>query len=216
MPGADRKNGLRHAAYGVAFAAFLAIGPAPAQAISVPITFEFDDGIEGEFGTVEVVEDGSGGLDFEITLGSDLGPDADLHYFYFNLVSDIPDLSISSTDNVVTEYTLESDPSVRGGAGSAFDYAVFFGNGAGRKGNGNLAFASFTLFSGSGAPLSLGDLFEMSSTAQGLEANFALHVQSTDTGANSETVGAVIPEPTTFALFTLGLLGLAFAGRRAV
>jgi hypothetical protein len=203
---------LRCAAYGFALAALLAFAPAPARALSVPITFEFDDGIEGDYGTIEVEEDGSGGLSFEITLGPDLGPDADLHYFYFNLLSDIPDLALTSDDVVATEYALIGDSRVRGGAGSGFDYAVFFGNGAGGKGNGNLGDASFTLSSEAG--IDLGDLFELSSTSQGLEAHFAVHVQSTSTGANSETVGAVIPEPTTSALLGLGLLGLAFSGRR--
>jgi hypothetical protein len=207
-------HGLRWAAYAVALAALLAFAPAPAEALTLPITFEFDDGIEGDYGTISVEEDGAGGLSFEITLGPDLGPDADLHYFYFNLQDTLSDLVISSTDPVATAYSLSADPSVQGGAGSDFDYAVFFGNGAGPNGNGNLAHATFTISSPSTA-LSLGDLSDLSSTSQGLESNFALHVQSTSTRANSETVGAVIPEPTTAALLALGLAGVAWVGRRS-
>lgn len=204
----------RVAGFAFGLAVLLAFA-APVQALTVPFTFEFDDGVEGDFGSVRVEEDGSGGLFFEIALGEDLGPNADLHYFYFNLVPDIVDLAITSDDSVVTDYTLSEDPSVRGGAGSSFEYEVFFGNGAGPKGNGNLAFATFTILSESGISLTLDDLFELSSTSQDLESHFAAHVQSTSTRDDSETIGAIIPEPMTSALLAVGLLGLAAAGRRS-
>lgn len=206
-----------HAARGVicALTLFAGVGllPHPAHALTLPLTFEFDDGTQGDYGSVRVEENGSGGIFFEITLGPDLGPNADLHYFYFNWVGSLPDLAITSDDGVQTAYSLESDLSVRGGAGSSFDYSVFFGNGAGPPGNGTLQTASFTLVSSS-TDLSLADLFEPSSTSQGLEANFAAHVQSTSTPAHSETVGAVVPEPATFALLACGLFGLTAAGCR--
>lgn len=198
----------------LALVAGLGLLPDPARALTLPITFEFDDGVEGDYGTIVIEEDGSGGIFFEVSLGPDLGPDADLHYFYFNLIPDVPDLVISSGDPVATAYGLSAGSSVRGGAGSSFDYAVFFGNGAGPRGNGTLQTATFTLSSSSTA-LSLADFVELSSTSQGLESNFAVHVQSTSTRAGSETVGAVIPEPSTVALLACGLLGLAAAGRRS-
>jgi hypothetical protein len=194
--------------------ACLGLLPDPAQALTLPLTFEFDDGVEGDYGTVVIEEDGAGGIFFEVSLGPDLGPDADLHYFYFNLSSNVPDLVISSDDPVATVYGLAAGSSVRGGAGSSFDYAVFFGNGAGPPGNGTLQTATFTLSSTS-TDLSLADFFELSSTSQGLESNFAAHVQSTSTRAGSETVGAVVPEPTTLGMMVCGLLGLAAAGRRS-
>jgi hypothetical protein len=206
-------HGARAAICALALLAGVGSLPRPAHALTLPLTFEFDAGLQGDYGSVRIEENGSGGIFFEITLGPDLGPNADLHYFYFNLLGSLPDLAITSDDAVQTAYRLESDPSVRGGAGSSFDYSVFFGNGAGPPGNGTLQTASFTLFSSSTA-LSLADLFELSSTSQGLEANFAAHVQSTSTPANSETIGAVVPEPASFALLACGLFGLAAAGRR--
>ncbi len=203
----------RVAACALAWAACAVLPSAPAEALTVPLSFELDAGVEGDFGSIRIEEDGSGGLFFEITLGPDLGPDVDLHYFYFNI--DAPDLAIASGNPVNTAYRLEANLTVRGGAGSSFDYSVFFGNGAGPPGNGTLQTASFTLFSSS-VDLSLADLAELSNTSQGLESNFAVHVQSTSTPANSETVGAIIPEPTSFALLACGLFGLAAGGQRRV
>ena len=189
--------------------ALVFLAPALASALSIPLDVEFDDAVSGDFASVTVTEDG-GELRFEIAIGpgSDLGGEADLHEFYFNLTGSFSGLSISSDDpqHPRGEYALASDPSVRGGAGSSFDFGVNFGNGGGPPGNGTLQTASFTL--GAAQPLSIADLFETSTAAGGeVTVHFAAHFQNTSfaNGSDSETVGGVIPEPGTGALLGLGL-----------
>jgi len=211
-----RRHRLRLASLAAGFGAMVALAN-PAQAITVPLTFEFDNGDEGDFGSVRITENGSGGLFFEVQAGPDLGPEPDLHYFYFNLTTVVDDLAIQSDDDVFTAYSLDGGFPVRGGAGSRFDYSVFFGNGGGKKGNGTLELATFTVFSESGTPLSLQELAELSQTAEGIETFFAVHVQNTGPwGGGSETIGGdtIVPEPTTLGLMAAGLTALAYLGRR--
>jgi hypothetical protein len=186
---------------------------APAGAVSFPLSVEFDDGLVGNYGSVDVVESG-GDLLFTVTVAPSLGADRDLHELYFNLADGFTSLAISSTDVVNTAYVLSANPSVAGGAGSSFDFGVNFGNGAGGPGNGRVTTATFTL--SAAEALSIADLQIVSSTSQGIESIFAVHVQSTSlvSGVTSETVGAAIPEPTTAALLLAGLSGLAALGRR--
>ena len=195
------------------------ITPVCASALSFGFEVELDGPTGGNFATLSITEH-DGALDFEIALAidSDLGDEADLHAFYFNLIGDFGALEIESTDphHPKSPYTLRSEPSVLGGAGSSFDYGVLFGNGAGPRGNGTLQYASFTI--SADQPLSIEDLFELS-TAQGgeVEIFFAAHFQSTDFGygSDSETVGVVIvPEPATGALLACGLSVLAVSGNR--
>lgn len=192
---------------GFAIAAAL-FSAAAASAISFPLNVEFDEAITGNFGNVEVTEVTGGDLFFEITLTGELGPNADLHEFYFNLPTAVAGLTLSSTDVVNTPYDLDFDPSVSGGAGSSFVWGVNLGNGAGPNGNGVLQTVTFTL--SANGDLSENDLLISSSTNDGIEVFVAAHVQGTElTRRGSETVGSAVPEPTTFLL---GALGLAFAG----
>lgn len=179
---------------------------APIAATSFPLNVEFDDGIVGTFGNVEVTEQVGGDLLFQITLDTtELGAGADLHELYINLADTITGVSITSSDVVNTAYELEADPSVAGGAGSSFAYGVNFGDGAGASGNGVLQTASFLLAADS--DLTVDDLLISSSTSDGIEVFLAAHVQGTDL----ETVGNSVPEPTTFLL---GALALAVAALR--
>ena len=192
-------------------AGFLA-APA-AHALTFDLNVEFDDALTGSFGTVEVTEVAGGDLFFEITLDtSELGAEADLHEFYFNL-PDVSGLSITSTDTVTTPYDLDFDPSVSGNAGSSFVWAVNLGSGAGPSGNGVLQTATFTL--SADTDLSENDLLISSATNDGVTVYVAAHIQGTElTNDGSETVGSAVPEPTTLMLGVLGLAGAALARRR--
>ena len=194
--------------------ALATFGAAPAGAIQFTLDTEFDTGFVGPHATVDVTES-AGGLDFVVSLaGTDLGPDADLHEFYFNLAGDPTNVTLSSSQVVQTAFSLDADPPVTGGAGASFDYGVNFGDGAGPPGNGVLTTASFRITADQ--PLTLASLQVLSQTNGGILAHAALHVQGTSllTGASSETVGGVIPEPGTLLLLGTGFAGLAIQGRR--
>jgi hypothetical protein len=206
----------RYSSWRLAWALAPALGLAgAAQATTFTLDVEFDNETIGTYGTVEVTEIAGGDLMFEISVDpSALGAGADLHEFYFNLPSAITGVSISSTDTVNTAYQLLTDPPPAGGAGSSFAYGVNFGNGAGPAGNDVLQDASFVLAADS--DLAIADLLIASSVHNGaLQVYFAAHVQGTSLpGADSETVGTLVPEPGTLTLGALGLLGLAAAARR--
>ena len=197
--------------------ALASIAAAPAGALTTTLDTELDDGLMGSYATVEIVEN-AGSLDFTITLDSSLGSDADLHAFFFNIAdADITGLAITTSDTPQTPYTLTSSPSVKGGAGSSFDYGVSFGNGAGPPGNGTLQTAQFTL--SADQPLALVDLDELSSASGGtIDLHFVAHVQSTSLvrGSSSEAVGgtADLPEPSAGVLLGLALAGLSWRERR--
>jgi hypothetical protein len=195
-------------------AALVALAAAPAQALQFTLGHEFDTGLTGPHATVDVTESG-GGLDFVVSLaGSDLGGGADLHIFYFSLAGDPTNVALSSSQMVTTAFSLTENPSGAGNAGTDFEYGVEFGNGAGPPGNGVLKTASFRITADQ--PLTLASLDVLTQTNQGILANVALHVQGTSlvSGADSETVGGVVPEPGTVLLLGAGLTGLAVRGRR--
>ena len=201
-------------------AASLALGAtmafaSPSSALTVTLDIELDAGTLGNHASLTITEV-AGDLDFSLSLaGTDLGPNADLHEFYFNLVGTPTGVAISNTNAPATAYTLLTNPSVLGGAGAAFEYGVNFGDGASvMTGNGELKLATFRI--SADQALTIASLGQTSSTSQNIVLNFAAHVQSTSftIDDDSETVGGVIPEPTTALLLSAGLLGLAFAGRR--
>lgn len=199
----------RGLALGVLCAA-LALPAASAHALAFTLDVELDDGLIGAYADVSVVEEDMG-LRFEIALRDALGPGADLHSFYFNLVDGVPDLQIQSDDPVNTAYVLSQAPPVAGGAGSSFDWGVHFGNGAGPPGNGVLQSASFRIEPvDSGLTLALDALLNADpSLAAGgtILVDAVAHVQGTSlvAGSSSEAVGGMVPEPSTGLMLALGL-----------
>ena len=183
-----------------------------ATALSFVLSSEFD-GVEPDlaYATVTVTQNGDD-LDFSVMLNDLLGPGEDAHELYFNLIGTFTGLSITSSNAPNTAYSLDISPSVAGGAGSSFDFGVNFGNGAGPAGNGALELATFTL--SADQALSPLDLLESSFANGGIEAQMALHIQGTDTPPESETVGGVVPEPSTALLLAGSLVGLGLRGRR--
>ncbi len=210
-------SGLLTAAVGVA--ALMLVSSA--QAVSIPLVVEFDDGTLDDYGTVDVVEDGLGDLDFTITLNTAaglLGANADLREFYFNLVGAFTGLSIFDDNAPDTPYTLLGpNPPIAGGAGSAFDWGVSFDNGSSSNGNGILQFATFTLSADQALVLTdLNEFSNCSTTCQ--DVLVAAHIQGTQP-FGSETVGGgppgfVLPEPGTALLLGLGIAGLVASSRR--
>ena len=207
------------AAIGLGMLAALAAGAASAASTSAKLGVELGPQKTGSYGTVHVEEVG-GALEFRVELASSLGKNADLHEFYFNLNCDVSGLRLvrSRCDggSCETAFDLGSGGSTHGGAGARFDYSVDFGDGGSKKGNGNLQVASFRLEAD--APLGLLPTpFDASFTSRDLSVIFAAHVPGSQGVA--ATIGAtsavVIPEPATAALFGVGMLGIAWAGRRA-
>jgi hypothetical protein len=188
--------------------------PFAANAITIPLDIELDTGLTGDFVSVEIVANGADALDFIITIDTDLlGAGADLNELYFNIddaLADPDGLGIELTNAPVTAYRLTTARSVRGGAGSSFDFSINFGAGAGAHGNGVLQVASFTL-----TGLTLESLVESSFASGGsIEIGLAAHVQGTSLypGATSETLGGnfpSVPEPATGTMTLFGLLLLA-------
>jgi len=181
-----------------------------AAALSVPLSSDFSGVQPGaDFATVAVTQNGED-LDFSIVLGGLLGPREDAHRFYFNVIGEFTGLDIISSNAPGIEYRIKANPRVAGGAGSSFDFMVKLGDGAGRRGNGVLTHATFTL--SADQPLVPSDLLEPSLTRTGIEAEMALHIQGTDTRHRSETVGGSLPEPSTALLLASGLAALALRG----
>jgi len=211
-------------AAGCAAALGLALGTgargSAAASLEVPLVVALRDGSLGSYGSIRVEELAGGDLGFEITLSPSLGPRADLHELYFNLVDGLARAELEVEQPRCNGHgcnrplRLRESRRLRWGGKARFDFRVDFGHGPGPRGNGQLLSASFVL--DGDEPLALADLLEQTApTAQGTEALFAASVQSArrEKRLAMETVAAV-PEPETAALMLLGLAGLAVAGRR--
>jgi hypothetical protein len=187
--------------------------PFTANALTYSLDIELDTGRTSDFIRVDIVENGDDALDFIIAIDSDLlGADADLNALYFNIDDSLVDpegLRIEWSNAPVTAYQLVAARGVRGGAGSAFDFSIDFGDGASSRGNGVLQVASLTL-----TGLTLESLSESSYASGGsIEIGLAAHVQGTSLypGVTSETLGgslSAVPEPAAGSMTLFGLLVL--------
>jgi hypothetical protein len=203
---------------GLALGSAVAVDEAAAASISATLNIQIAPQKTGSYGTVQV-EEVSGGLEFTITLNSSLGGKADLNEFYFNLPDSVHGVRLSGSScggsGCQTPFKLNSKTSTKGGASSRFDFSVSFGNGASKKGNGDLKEATFRI--DADAPLQLiPSPFDPSFTSRDLAVIFAAHVPGSKGVAATigSTNATVIPEPGTAALLSLGLAGLAWMGRR--
>jgi hypothetical protein len=146
---------------------------------------------------VQVEEDGSGGLAFELSIDPEvLGHRAHLHALYFNLDGDPTGLQVVTEDQVNLRYLLRPG---RGAAlGARFDRVISFRRDRGRRSNGTLQTVHFTLLADT--PLSTGDLLPLSFTTRGDAVHMAARIKRTRTGRCRRTmvVGGVLepdPEP---------------------
>ncbi|MBB6429623.1 PEP-CTERM sorting domain-containing protein [Algisphaera agarilytica] len=196
---------------------------ATSSGVTIDLVYEFDGNSPGgttSFGTVMLVQNG-GLVDVTITANTANLSGGDIHEFYFNLPDTINanDLVLSNSggtsDRPIGTFTLLGpNPSIAGGGGASFDTGVSFGNGGGPPGNGILTAATFSLTVAGG--LLVGDLVpELSTPNNTPPVHLAVHFQDTDIfGADSETVGGMVPEPSSVALLALGLGGLAVRSHR--
>ena len=193
-------------------------GDASAGSTSATLAVQLGPQSTGNYGTVHVEEVSGGGLEFTISLNSSVGRKADLREFYFNLPDQVAGLHLTDSEcgggSCTSPFELASGKSTSGGSGARFDYRVSFGNGRGKKGNGTVQVASFRI--DADAPLRLiPSPFDPSFTSRHLEVIFAAHVPGIQHVAATigSTSATPIPEPSTAALFGLGLAGLAWVGR---
>ena len=193
---------------GLVITLFISLISVSASASTFNLLYEFDGALPVQsYGAVDVMQN-NGDLEFVVTADtSTLGSNADIHVLYFNLINDFPGLNISTSNAPTTEYEIIGpSPSVRGGAGAAFEWGVDFGPGGGSKGNGTLQLATFTL--SADQPLMVSDLLEFSDPNNTPPVILAIHFQNTYTPYDSETVGATVPIPAAAWLLGTGLIGL--------
>jgi len=183
----------------VTLATLLCVGvPTSTAAIETyAFTFENDmDLTNGPFGTLTVSDNLTDRLTFTIDIdNSKLGPNADIQHFGFQL-SYAGTVNFDPNPTTIMGQQLGFRSKVAGTGNTSFSYVIDFGNGA----NPTLDPVTFVL-QGSGLvdELDLGNLQLASTTTTntGKVAQFAVHVQSTNTTAGSEVNGGLyIPVPT--------------------
>jgi hypothetical protein len=173
----------------------------PLYGALIVLNVESDSGVNSNYGTLKIEDAGVGVLDFTIDLNNIvLGQDADVHEFGFNSNYSGP-LSSSGGFLVKTDSRLP-------GLNIKWDFVIEFGNGqpildpVNFKLSGDPGFTQAAL------------LNTPAEYINGWDGYFAVHAQSTSTPAGSETVFcgvnpvSTVPEPSTFAIFGLGMFFL--------
>jgi hypothetical protein len=176
---------------------------------------------EGNFATLQLEDievHGKRAVEFTIVLNEDvLGRHANLHEFYLSLperFDDDDDVSLKSCS--AEECTVEDGRPVRGGAGARFEFSVNFDADDDGDDGKRLQAVSFVIKGLTADEVVAAAFEDPGTTRRGLEVLFAAHIQGSGhgRGSASATVGVPVPEPGTAALFGIGLVGIAFAGRR--
>lgn len=190
------------------------LATAHAESLTVELIYTLDDGGTGNFGQVTVTEVGND-LQFTITRGSDLGPNADLVEFYFNFADSFTGLAISSTDpQPGSPYVFDMPATERGESTFSFEAEVNFGDGSGASGNGTVAMATFTLSADQN--LTLASIMATSTDDEvPVPILFGAFFRTTGEIAEEvEIVGAPVPLPGAVWLLGSALFGLPLLGRR--
>lgn len=189
------------------------------QVVGIDLIYGFDGTSPGSsYGTIDLSDNENGGVNVTITANSANLMGADIRGWYFNL-SDAFD-GLRTRDFTLSDFGGVSDlaigkfqmlgpnPPVAGGAGASFEWAVNFGNGAGKSGNGVLTTAMFNINAKGG--LTVADFLnaELSYPNNTPAVLQAVNFQGTGIlGASGGTVGGAVvqsaPEPASVAVWVM-------------